>query len=110
MTAANTVRLVFCVLPAALLASHALAVCAEPQKAHLQIVSLSQAKTPHIADQRAVNIFASVGADGIVSAARAVGGDRRTRQSALDAVRRWKFEPSSRPSRIKINIECNLGR
>jgi TonB family protein len=54
----------------------------------------------------AVNIQATVDADGKVSDAKTVGGNRLLAPAAEDAVRKWSFASGSGTS--KVNVEVNF--
>lgn len=56
-----------------------------------------------------VDIEATVDADGNVSDAKAVGGNRMLAPAAEDAVRKWKFESGAGTAKVKVEINFELG-
>lgn len=57
-----------------------------------------------------VQVEATVGADGKVTEAKAVSGNRVLAIAAEDAVRKWKFEPGPGSSKVTVQIDFNLNR
>jgi outer membrane biosynthesis protein TonB len=50
-------------------------------------------------------VTATVAADGSVTEARTVSGNRLLAPAAEDAIRKWKFVPGEGPSTENINID-----
>ena len=57
----------------------------------------------------AVSIEATVDAEGKVSDARTIGGNRLLAPAAEDAVRKWKFAPGSGVSKVNVEVDFALG-
>jgi TonB family protein len=51
-----------------------------------------------------VNVEATVDANGKVSDAKAIGGNRLLAPAAEDAVRKWSFVPGSGTSKVNVDI------
>lgn len=107
MRTASKIRFRF-LLAAVLLAALFAPANAEQPESQLQTVVHAQAQAARPSTRKTIGVLAIVDADGKVTAARAVSGDRRLRPAALGVVRAWKFGPGSRPSRVRINIEYML--
>jgi TonB family protein len=54
-----------------------------------------------------VKVEAEVASDGIVEAVAVKGGHPVLAQSAIDAVRKWKWEPASHESRELVEVQFN---
>ena len=59
--------------------------------------------------QGMVEIYVLVAPDGAVQQARLISGHPLLAQSALDTVKRWKFEPSLSPEQQRVEVETDLG-
>lgn len=58
----------------------------------------------------AIKVQATVDADGKVTDAKAVSGNRILSSAAEDAVRKWKFEPGSGEAMVVVDINFTLGQ
>jgi TonB family protein len=54
-----------------------------------------------------VKVEAVVSSNGVVKAVEVKGGHPVLVQSAMDAVRKWKWEPASRDSRESVEVRFN---
>ncbi len=57
-----------------------------------------------------VDIEATVDPNGNVSDAKAVGGNRLLAPAAEDAVRKWKFDPGSGTTKVKVEVNFALSQ
>jgi len=58
----------------------------------------------------AVKVEATVDAQGKVTDAKAVSGNRMLTLAAEDAVRQWKFAPGSSDSTVNVEINFSIGQ
>lgn len=89
----------------AVIACTALPSCAADRKVQrrVQPVYPELARRMHIGGT--VHVTATVAADGSVTEARTVSGNKLLAPAAEDAIRKWKFVPGEGPSTETINID-----
>ncbi|HTV04013.1 MAG TPA: energy transducer TonB [Acidobacteriaceae bacterium] len=98
---------------AALVAALALAVCALPAAAagrkierRVPPVYPELAKRMHIGGT--VRVAATIAADGTVTQAKAISGNKLLESAAENAIRQWKFAPGDGTSTENINVDFEV--
>jgi TonB family protein len=89
----------------AVIACIALPCCAADRKVQRRVQPIypELARRMHI--EGTVHVTATVAANGSVTEARTVSGNKLLAPAAEDAIRKWKFVPGEGPSTENINID-----
>jgi TonB family protein len=101
-------RKISIVLAFAMIAGITLPACASDRKVQrrVQPVYPELAKRMHIGGT--VRVAATVAADGSVTQAKTISGNKMLAPAAEDAIKKWKFAPGDSPSTENIDIDFEV--